>query len=440
MKEEFLHYLWKYGLYNSNNLCDHEGNNITIIHPGDYNRDSGPDFFNARINIAGTEWAGNVEIHTKSSHFEAHGHNKDHAFDNVILHIVSEYDKQVFNARGEEVLTIKINFDTAFYEKYIGLVNNPHIIACQDEIKLIDPFYFRHWLHSLLIERFEDKSRWILKIFAETGNDWEETFYRILSRYFGFRINTEPFEMLARAIPFKIIRKHSDNRFQIETLLFGTAGMLEEGLFKEALSDNYYKELIKEYKILSAKYSLQPIHGWIWKFCRLRPVNFPTIRISQLSAMLSVAGGLFSRAIEITDIRNLKKIFEVMASEYWDDHFVFGKRSRKISKNTGTVATDIFLINAVIPVIFVYGHSRNNNEVCERALSFLENIHPEGNSIISEWEAAGIEAESAFCTQALIQLRNEYCKKRRCLNCRIGSKLISLGKTLKNQEDLILEP
>jgi hypothetical protein len=246
--------------------------------------------------------------------------------------------------------------------------------------------------------------------------------------------------MLASALPFRIIRKHSDNRFQIEALLFGTAGLLQEGLFKEALKDEYYMNLIREYKILSTKYSLQPLHGWIWKFARLRPANFPTIRLSQLAAMLSVAGGLFSKALETNDINHLKNLFEVTASEYWDDHFVFGRKSRRYPKNTGLQATDIFLINAVIPVLFVYGQSRDSFEICEKAVSFLEEINPEENSIIDEWRTAGINAETAFFSQGLIQLRNNYCKKRLCLECRIGGKLISLGKSLKNQDDLMLEP
>ena len=440
MKEEFLHYLWKYSLYDKDKLVDSDGNKIIVIHQGEYNRDSGPDFFNSRIKIGGTEWAGNVEIHTKSSHFDLHGHQTNPSFNNVILHVVSEYDKKVFNSKGEELLTVEISYDPALYEKYLSLVNNPYTIACQDDIGKLDKIFVRHWLGSLVIERLQNKSELVLKILSETGNDWEETFYRVLARYFGFRVNTEPFEMLAMALPFRIIRKHSDNRFQLEALLFGSAGMLHEGLFKEALEDEYYRCLIKEYKVLSAKYSLHPIHGWLWKFSRLRPSNFPTVRISQLAALLSVSGGLFSRVLEASDINQLKELFEVSASEYWYDHFVFGKKSREISKNTGSVATDIFLINAVIPVIFVYGQSRDNQEICERALTFLENAGSEENIIIEEWKDAGINAESAFYSQALIQLRNEYCKKRKCLECRIGSKLIGMGKILKDQKDLLLEP
>jgi len=440
MKEEFLHYLWKYSLYDQDSLVDNENNRIVVINPGDYNRDSGPDFFNTRLLIAGTEWAGNVEIHIKASHFNSHGHNNDHAFDNVILHIVAENDKKVFTSRGEELLTVVIRYDHGLYEKYTDLINNPFVIACHNEIGKADRFLLMSWLHSLLIERLQAKSEAVMKILAATGNDWDETFYRILTRYFGFRVNTEPFEMLANALPFKIIRKHSDSRFQIEALLFGTAGMLDVGLFKEALSDKYYKDLIKEYRILKTKYSLQPLHGWIWKFSRLRPVNFPTVRISQLSAMLSATGGLFSEAIEAVKIRQLKSLFEVSASSYWDDHYVFGKKSKKISKNTGNQATDIFLINAVIPLIFIYGRFHDNSKVCDKALAFLESIGAETNSVTRDWESAGIKVDSAFYTQALLQLSDEYCRKRRCLECRIGSRIISMGRSLINSNELMLEP
>jgi hypothetical protein len=440
MKEEFLHYLWKYGLYNHDRLLDNEKNQIIVLNPGEYNRDSGPDFFNARISVAGTVWAGNIEIHVKSSHFNNHGHQHDPAFNNVILHVVAENDKIVYNARGEQILTAELSFDPSLFEKYTLLVNNPYIIACQDDIKKLDNILVRHWLNALVIERLQAKAESIIKIFTETGHDWDETFYRLITRYFGFRVNTEPFEMLASALPFRIIRKHSDNIFQIEALLFGTAGLLETCLFKEALSDEYYRGLIKEYSILSSKYSLQPLHGWIWKFSRLRPSNFPTIRLSQLAAMLSVSDGLFSHVIEAKDMRIIRKLFEVSASCYWEDHFVFGKKSRKVIKNTGSQAADILFINAVIPMMFMYGRGRDNQQIIDRALSFLENISPEENKIISEWEEAGIKAESAFYSQALINLRNEYCKKRKCLNCRIGNMIISQGRKLRDKEELILEP
>lgn len=440
MKEEFLHYLWKYSLYEKSSLIDGDGNPITVICPGEYNRDSGPDFFNARMVIAGTEWAGNVEIHIKSSHFNVHGHDRDHAFDNVILHVVAERDMKVFNAKNEELLTTEIRFNPELYRKYIDLVNNPCAIACRDELAGTDSFLMRSWLHSLLVERLQIKSEAVMKIWIATGNDWDETFYRVLSRYFGFRVNTEPFEMLATALPFRIIRKHADNRLQIEALLFGSAGMLEEGLFKNALSDQYYIDLIRENKVLSVKYTLRPIHGWLWKFCRLRPVNFPTVRLSQLAALLSTAGGLFSRTLAAGDVTRLKDLFGVAASPYWDNHYIFGKESRRSGKHTGDQATDILLINAVIPMIFIYGRTHDDRKLCDRALDLLSDIDPEKNSVIRDWTQAGVAPESAFYTQALLQLTDEYCRKRRCLDCRIGSNVISSGKLLKNSDQLSLEP
>lgn len=390
MKEEFLHYLWKYELYDRNALVDHENKRIIVINPGEYNRDSGPDFFNARINIAGTEWAGNVEIHTRSSHFNAHGHNLDHAFDNVILHVVGENDKKVFNARGNELLTVEIKYDASLYDRYIDLVNNPAVIACQDYVSRIDRFIVRHWLHSLLAGRLQQKSAAILKIFKETGNDWEETFYRILTRYFGFRVNTDPFEMLATTLPFKVIRKHADNRFQVEALLFGTAGMLEAGLFRNAIADDYYRQLIREFSVLSAKYTIAPIHGWLWKFSRLRPVNFPTVRISQLAAMLSVAGGLFSRIIEAENIFRLRELFAVTSSPYWDDHYIFGKKSISMPKSVGHQAAELLLVNAVIPVIFVYGQFSGREGVWGKALDFLDELQAEDNTVIADWRKSGV--------------------------------------------------
>jgi len=440
MKEEFLHYIWKYNLYDPELLLDNGGNKIKVIHTGEYNRDSGPDFFNARLVIDGTEWAGNVEIHIRSSHFDLHGHNIDPAYDNVILHAVAENDKTVFNSKGQELFTTRLLFNPELYENYLNLINNPFIIACHDHIGNTDRFLLHSWISALVIERLQEKSALIMNILSETGNDWEETFYILLSRYFGFRVNREPFEMLARAIPLRIIRKHADNRFQIEALLFGTAGMLDEGLFGVAVNDDYFIMMKREYNILSAKYSLKPLHGWLWKFARLHPANFPTVRLSQLAAMLSYTNGLFSKIQEINNIIQLKILFKVSASEYWDNHYSFGKKGRVFTKSTGPQSTDLLLINAVIPAIFVYGKIRDNAGQCEKALSFLEEIDPEDNSIIKEWKYAGIDAGTSFLTQGLIQLRNNYCKKRRCLDCRIGAGLIGKGRELKNRENLMLEP
>jgi hypothetical protein len=428
MKEEFIHFLWKYGLFDKDKLTDPEGNRIVIIHPGEYNLDGGPDFFNGRILIGTTEWAGNIEIHLDSSHWEVHGHQYDHKYDNVILHIVVNNDKPVFTASGNQVTTAEIKFDESIFETYVGFLNKPYVIACEDDLRSLNRIFINQWLTSLLIERLEEKSEYIGQVFLRTGNDWEETLYRILARYFGFKINTGPFEMLASALPQKIIKKHSDNRFQIEALLFGVSGMLDEGLFRDAINDIYYKDLIKEYRILSSKYSLVSMHGWLWNFHRLRPSNFPTIRISQMASFLSSPNGLFSRVIESEDIKKLKDIFRVSSSEYWNEHYTFGKNSTRRIKKTGNQALDILLINAVIPVIYTYGKLRDENSFKEKAVNLLDNIPPENNLIIRQWRSAGVETSSAFYSQALIQLCNGYCRKRLCLDCRIGCSLISAAR------------
>jgi hypothetical protein len=440
MKEEFLHYLWKYGLFYKDKLVDQEGNRIVVINPGQYNRDGGPDFFNARIVIGETEWAGNIEIHSDSSHWDIHGHNNDHKYDNVILHLVVKNSKAVYTASGNMVTTAEVIFDESMFEKYTGYLNKPYIIACEDELGSINKIFLHQWITSLLVERLEEKSKAINEILIRTEYDWEETLYRIIARYFGFRVNTEPFEMLASALPQKIIKKHADNRFQIEALLFGVAGMLDEGLFREAIGDAYYRDLVKEFKILSVKYSLAPMHGWLWNFHRLRPSNFPTLRISQMASFLASSNGLFSRIIETDDIEKLKGIFRVTSSDYWNNHFIFGKKSSSHAKNTGDQALDILLINAIIPVIYTFGKTREDHIYKEKAVNLLDNISPETNSIIKEWKSAGVEVPSAFFSQALIRLRNEYCKKRLCLNCRIGCKLISQGRKLRLSDEMLLEP
>jgi len=440
MKEEFLHFVWKYGLYDRSSLLDSEGNLITVLNPGEYNRDSGPDFFNARIIYDGTLWAGNIEIHILSSHFNLHGHHTDRMYDNIILHLVHRNDRKVHNSKGEELLTVELSFDDKIHEKYLSLLSNPYIIACHDEVKYIDSALLSNWFDSLVVERLERKAVPILAILQNTGNDWEETFYRLLSRYFGLRVNTGPFEMLATALPFRILRKHSDNIFQTEALLFGMAGLLQEGLFKEAITDRYYKDLNKEFSILKSKYSLQSLNGWIWKFARLRPSNFPTIRISQLAAMLTATGGLFSMILELRDIDKLRQLFQVSASSYWDDHYLFGSTRKGNPKNTGSQLADIIIINAVIPLLYVYGKLRDRHDYSELALMFLGQMESENNSVIREWSKTGVVACSALASQALLQLREYYCRKRKCLECRVGFRLVSSGVRLKDQDQLLLEP
>ncbi len=440
MREEFLHWLWKNRLYDAGCLCDGEAGTIEVISPGDYNRDSGPDFFNTRLIVEGTAWAGNTEIHVNASDWYRHGHHTDHSYDNVILHLVDVNDAEVYTASGRRLLTVHLEYDAALWQNYIDLVNNPSVLACAGLTGKTDGFMIRHWLFSLAVDRLERKSNEIMAMLEKTGSDWEETLYRLVSRYFGFRVNTTPFEMLAARLPLKIIRKHSDNPEQVEALLFGTAGLLDETLFREAVNDGYYNLLTREYRVLKTKYSLQPIDGWMWKFHRLRPANFPTVRLSQLASLLTHTDGLFSRVLEARDKDSLRALLGVRASVYWNNHYMFGKEVPSTAGRAGRQSADLLIINAIIPVVFVYGKLKQQQERCEWALDVLDSLPPEENSMVADFTRAGLIPESAMASQALIELRTLWCRYHRCLDCHIGSSLIALGHTIRGSDSVFLEP
>jgi hypothetical protein len=440
MKEEFLHWVWKNRYFDSSTLIKSKVGKIEVLDPGLYNIDSGPDFFNTRLVIDNTHWAGNTEIHINSSDWFRHGHHTDNAYNNVILHLVCNNDAEAYTASGRKLLTLELKFNDELWKNYLTLVNSPSVIACASHLNKSDPFYFSDWFRTLALKRLDRKSEEIKTTLINTGNDWEETLYRLVSRYFGFRVNTDTFELLASRLPFKIIRKHADNIVQVEALFYGTAGLLDDALFKEAVTDSYYNILCREYRTLSAKYSLVALDGWTWKFHRLRPANFPTLRISQLARLLCSDDGLFSRVLECKGINDMRAIFSVSASEYWDSHYNFGAVSRKTTKNTGKISVDLLLINAIVPLLFLYGKQKGINKRCEQAIEILEVLSPEDNRLIDDFIGAGITPESAFVTQALIELRNHFCKFHFCLECHIGAMIIASGHEIKRSESLFLEP
>jgi len=440
MKEEFLHWLWKNRLFNTDDLFDKEAGHIEVINPGEYNRDSGPDFFNTRLVIDSTSWAGNTEIHINASDWYRHGHHTDHAYDNVVLHIVHNNDAEAFTASGRRLLTACLPFDPALWENYLDFVNNPSPLACSGLVDKTDIFRVRRWLYDRGIERMERKGKEISAILEKTGNDWEETLYRLVSRYFGFRVNTDPFELLASRLPLKVIRKHADNLLQVEALLFGTAGLLDEALFREAVNDEYYLLLTREFRVLKAKYALQPVDGWLWKFHRLRPANFPTVRLSQLAALLAHSEGLFSRVLECSDTGDIRNLLSVKASSYWSNHYLFGKEVTRSIRQAGRQSVDLLIINAIVPMLFVYGKAKQQPGRCSKAVDILENLPAEENSIVSDFTEAGLKPESAFASQALIELRTIWCRYHRCLSCLIGSSLIAMGQKMRDPGSLFLEP
>ncbi len=422
MKEEFLHYIWKYKLFENKNLNTVNGEKIEILNLGMHNSDAGPDFFNAKVKIDNTIWVGNVEIHINSSDWYVHHHHKDKAYDNVVLQVVYNIDQEVRRTNGELIPTLEIKFNDQLLKNYTSLIQNETWVACQDDIGKVDSFAIQNWIEKLAIERLENKSEQIHQILKQTNNSWEEAFYIQLARNFGFKLNSDPFEMLAKSLPLKYLGKHKNNLFQIEALLFGQAGFLND-----VSGDDYFEKLKKEYQFLASKFKLKSIEKHLWKFLRSRPGNFPSIRIAQFAKLIHQSSSLFSKIVEIKTVKDFYTLFLVEPSEYWKNHYVFHKESVEKSKAIGQLAVDILLINTVIPFLFVYGKAKGITELKDRAIYLLENIKPEKNSIINKWSDLGMKMKSAFETQALIQLKNQYCNHKKCLNCHIGNYLIKNG-------------
>jgi hypothetical protein len=420
MTEDFLQYIWHHRLYLSEGNLTVEGELVESLQPGQANTDAGPDFTDARLRIGDTLWAGCVEIHLRSSDWERHGHHTNHAYNNVVLHVVYQHDADTYNARRQKIPVMELHFDHRYFDNYNRLACSKARIACNDEPCKLDEFSFASWIERLAIERLEQKYEAIMQTFASTGNHWEETLYQRLARNFGFSLNALPFESLAKSLPLNILLKHRDNLQQIEALLFGQAGMLAD----ELIADTYYVDLRKEYLYLQKKYNLEPIDSFLWKFLRLRPINFPTLRIAQFAALIHRNDHLFSQIMEAKSVDIFENLFDLQASAYWDTRYVFGKESPIRNKTFGKLSIYTILINTVAPFLFVYGKARSKDDFCTRSVNLLESLPPEKNSIITRWEESGVCNPDAFTSQALLQLDNEYCQPRRCLYCAIGNKIV----------------
>ncbi len=420
MKEEFIHFIWNNKLYKDDSLYTEEGESLQIVHPGRHNTNAGPDFFDARIKIAGTLWAGNIEIHLKASDWNKHGHQSDPAYRNTILHVVAMADIPVINDIGSSVPVFVINWPKWIEDNYELLIKSHEWIGCASLLYQVDPFRVKFFLNGVMIERLKQKIETISKVLFETKDDWSETFYRMLARSFGLRENSLPFEMVARSLPQSVLAKHHDSLFQIEALLFGQAGLLGDELF----GDDYYIDLRKEYRFLAGKYGLKPVEGHVWKFMRMHPGNFPTLRLAQFAALIHVSRGLFTAVIESNNLEDLKTLFSVSASAYWDNHYSFNKPSVNRKKVFGEQIFSLIVINVVVPFYFLFGESQNKLFLKDRALEILEQMPPENNSLISRWAGAGVVASNALESQALLQLQHNYCEPRKCLDCTIGHKII----------------
>jgi len=422
MNEDLLHYAWKYRLFDLENLKSGQGHQLAVIDPGSLNGDSGPDFFESHIQIDDVVWVGNVEIHLRSSDWYRHNHDKDLAYNNVILHVVFENDRDVILSDGRLLPCLELKIPHSFLNKYQSLMSSQLWIPCQMDISKLSRFFVNHWLDRMLLERMERKADEIRKMYHQNFNSWEETFYQLLARYFGMKVNADPFEQLARSVPLKILAKQKNSLLQLEAIFFGQAGFLND----VNTDDKYYTSLRTEYRFLQSKFKLKAIEKRRWKFMRLHPVNFPTVRIAQLASLVYHSQSLFSKIIKVEELDGFYVLLQSKASLYWDTHYRFGEEGESKKKLLGKLTIDILIINAIVPILFVYGKEIGSSIHVDRALSFLEKLKPEKNSIIKLWMKSGVVVKSAYQSQSLLHLKSEYCSNYRCLECELGNRVLRL--------------
>ena len=414
MKEEFIYYLWENRLL-SNDLVTVDGEEVSIISVGIRNHDSGPDYLDARIKIGGTLWVGHVEMHVNTSDWFRHGHQDDEAYNNVVLHVVYHNDCERLNIPTVEIAG---KFDENILARYEGFMRSRQWIPCAKLISNVQQFTWLSWLERLVVERLETEVKDVFARLVENNYDWEETVYQRVMRYLGMKVNNDAFERLAKILPLNILRKHLDNALQVEAMIFGCAGFLE-GTFEEP----YPVLLQREFKILKSKFNLSVMPMAYWKFLRMRPPNFPTIRLAQTASLICSCDTLFSKILAINDLKTMRNIFDVNTNDYWETHFIFGKPSKKMTKTFGSTAIDVLIINAIVPVLFAYGIYHDNETLKEKSLDFLEKMKPEDNLVIRKFEEMGVNVCNAQQSQAVLHLYKCYCKKRKCLNCRVFSAL-----------------
>lgn len=426
MTEAFLQYVWQHRLLEGP-LVTTEGLPVVVERPGELNRDAGPDFLDSRLVIGGLHWAGNVEVHTRASDWNQHGHSDDKAYNNVILHVVYIYDADIILENSKKVQTLDISQSLPQYvwDNYDSLMNpaDDTQIPCASRLKDIPDFLYHLSQDRLLVERIERKSGDVERILKESKGSWEEACYWLTAHYFGGKTNAFAFELLAKVTPMRIVAKIKDNPFRVEALYMGQAGLLD-GDF----NDEYPKKLQREYKYLSAAYQLTPMEGHLWKFFRVRPSSFPTLRISQFSDLMSKSSNLFSKMLDAEDAGTVSKLFVVQASEYWHSHYNFDKETEHSPKSLGKSLINTIIINAWIPLLYEYGVAHGAEMYKERAFNLLQQLPPEDNRITRLWESAGIKIGNAAESQSVIQRYTEYCSRKKCLDCQLAFRIMKTKK------------
>ncbi|MBC7553130.1 MAG: DUF2851 family protein [Taibaiella sp.] len=420
MTEALFQFIWQHSLYNVTNLSTAAGEPVVVMHPGKRNTDAGPDFLNARIRIGATILAGNIELHIKTSDWLRHGHQDNAAYHNLILHVV--YDNDVDEVVPfTPVLALNNHIAADVVCRYEGLMSTPEKLPCAGAFGNVKSIVKENWLARLLAERWEQKLADWNVVLENSAEDWRNLLYWRLAANFGFKTNATPFLMLAQSLPLNILGRHRGNLMQIEALMFGQAGLLAE-----AYTHPYPVGLLREYNYLRQKYSLTPLPAHLWKFMRMRPPNFPTIRIAQFAALIHQSEHLFSQIIETHAVKEIEPLLDITASGYWDAHFRFEdtEQENQAPKALGKTSVHNIIINTIAPIQFLYAARQGSAGLKDQSLNLLEAVPAEKNNIINLWQATGWEALNAAQSQAQIQLYNNYCTSRRCLECTIGLNII----------------
>ena len=417
-----MQYVCKHRLWRSADTVTNTGKKVRVVDPGLLNTEAGNDFFNEKIEIDGHMWVGNVEMHYRATDWKRHRHDSDKAYDSVILHVVAKDDAPVRRTNGELIPQLVLEVSPQFNADYASLVGATIEVPCATKIKQVPHLTIVEWVEGLAFERLHGKVERIHQLLDSFNGSWEDVCYVTLARNFGFGINNDAFERLARRTPLRLLGKHSDSVLQIEALLFGQAGMLDA---QKPGMDSYYNQLCTEYAFLSNKFQLTPMEKESWKLFRIRPQNFPYRRIAMLAQFIEGGFRMMNRILEAEGEKEMRALFEVELSGYWTKHYTFGKPNERATATLSRSSTDIILINTVAPLLYAYGELTGNYEMTDKAIKLLEDLRAESNSIVSHFVAYGIDCPDALTSQALVQLKREYCDARKCIYCKIGHHLLS---------------
>lgn len=424
--EELLHYTWKHKLWPLRELVTTDGHHLEVIDPGLHNRNAGPDFFNAKVKIGDTLWVGNVEIHTKSSDWYQHGHDRDPRYDNVVLHVCGVIDRDdIANSRGQYLVQMQMDVPAHVREHYDELLKTDRYPPCYRIIPDLSRLTVHSWMAALQTERLERKTNDIRRRAEQCGGSWEDAYFQTLARSYGFGINSDTFEQWAQHLPLQAVGHHRDDLFQVEAIFMGQAGLLELDAIptqyqRDALNDGYFARLRNEYLYLAHKFQMTPMNATQWRFLRLRPQNFPHIRLSQLATLHCERRSGLSALLDCKSTDELRKLFNTHVTPYWETHYTFGSLSTANAKQLSAGSLNLLIINTAIPMFFAIGRHRHQEDLCDRAFDLLEQLKPENNHIVRMWQQCGLDVKSAGDSQALIQLKREYCDRKDCLRCRFG--------------------